>query len=269
MRDLPGRDDDFTMVKFLRGSTSSPTKFPHKKKAVNSTTNYWLLPISQIIYKNKIMMMLRRSLINSRVTTTTTFRPVTAAASFHTSHSLLNQNLLDTPLEWKMSLVSNANENNQIMDTAFFRHPTYEQILQVKQARYSVQLKIQKRTVEILKEKEQVLKNVHDPFERKQLEDQYNEKMAEMKRTAQPDKTLSAEEIALTRELYAQDPYTNTTQSLAQRFGVKPLFILQVVDNLILESKVVDKKKKVELKELKKRNQNKPKKSTRKIHQQK
>ena len=154
------------------------------------------------------------------------------------------------------------------METVFFKHPTYEQVLQVKQARYSVQLKIQKRTVEILKEKDQVMKDVQDPFERKQLEEKYVEKLSEMKRTTQPEKTLSAEQIKLARELYAQDPYTNTTQALAQRFGVKPLFVLQVVDNLILESRAVENKKKKELAQLKKRNQNKPKKSTIKVHQQ-
>jgi hypothetical protein len=191
------------------------------------------------------------------------FHTITTTTTSYTTR----QNLLETPLEWSQSLVPNGDENNQILDTVLYRHPTYEQLLQVKQARYSLQLKIQKRTYALMKEKAQLLKNISDAFEKKKIEDSYAEKLEEMKRNAKPDKTLSADEIKLVRELYAQDPYANTTQTLAQRFNVKPLYIVQVVDNLILESKAVEEKKKEELRALKIRNQNKPKKSTRKVHQ--
>ena len=228
------------------------------------------------------MMMMRRgslcmrnALLHSTTTksnhTTAMTTPIMMNNTFHTNrtHHLVDQtSMLETPLEWRQSIIPNQNEQMQIMETVLFKHPTYEQVLQVKQARYSVQLKIQKRTMEILKEKEDVLRDVQDPFERRQVEEKYAEKLSEMKRTTLPDKTLSAEQIAMARELYAKDPYTNTTQALSQRFGVKPLYVLQVVDNLILESRPVENKKKRELAQLKKRNQNKPKKSTRKIHQQ-
>jgi hypothetical protein len=200
-------------------------------------------------------------------TNTTTNTNTTTTTNTNTTTNTTRQNLLETRLEWSQSLVPNGDENNQILDTVLYRHPTYEQLLQVKQARYSLQLKIQKRTYALMKEKAQLLKNISDAFEKKKIEDSYAEKLEEMKRNTKPDKTLTADEIKLVRELYAQDPYANTTQTLAQRFNVKPLYIVQVVDNLILESKAVEEKKKEELRALKIRNQNKPKKSTRKVHQ--
>jgi hypothetical protein len=211
------------------------------------------------------MMMMRRNY--KCVLTRCTSATQTSTRHFSALHTPFNQKLSELPLEWKQSLVPNGIQNELIYDTVVYKHPTYEQLLQVKQARYARTLLIQKRTQDILKEKEQVLKTVNDPFERKQVEDQYIEKLEEMKRTVVAEKTLTAEEIKQCRDSYAQDPYTNSTQSLGRRFGVKPFYVLQVVDNLILESPAVVEKKKKELKELKVYNQNKPKKSTRRIHQ--
>ncbi|KAL0484814.1 RRG9 [Acrasis kona] len=124
-------------------------------------------------------------------------------------------------LEWRESVLEGG--------TVLYRHPTFEEVLSVKQHRLSRQTALQKR------------------------KDQNTE--------LRVSKFLTPEEVEKVRELHDQNPKEYTSNRLAIMFEVKPEYIVQVIHNLVLQSRAVINLEKKKLRDLAAHAKRKPKKS--------
>ncbi len=124
----------------------------------------------------------------------------------------VTQTLRTDALEWRESVLGDG--------TVLYRHPSYEQILAVKQQRVATARAQQK--------------SKHLP------------------------QTLTAEQITKARALHEEDPERYTTPRLAKLFNVNPEYVVQAVQNLVLQSSTVYEHKKKELRDLKIANKKKP-----------
>ncbi|KAL9643385.1 hypothetical protein ABK040_010003 [Willaertia magna] len=70
--------------------------------------------------------------------------------------------------------------------------------------------------------------------------------------------TLTAEQILLVRHLHEQDPEKYTSGVLAAMFRVKPIYVVQVIDRMALQSDRVKWKVKKDIRALYKKNKNRP-----------
>jgi len=74
--------------------------------------------------------------------------------------------------------------------------------------------------------------------------------------------TLNAQQIQVVRHLYEQDPEKYTSSVLAAMFRVKPIYVVQVIDRMAVQSDRVNWKLKKDIRALTKKNQNRPRKGT-------
>lgn len=134
--------------------------------------------------------------------------PTTLVKQYH-----ISQTLQTDVLEWRESVLGDG--------TVLYRHPSYEQVLAVKQQRLAATRSKNSKIVQ----------------------------------------SLTAEQITKARALHEEDPERYTTPRLAKLFNVNPEYVYQVVQNLVLQSSTVYEHKKKELRDLKKANKMKPHKS--------
>lgn len=154
-----------------------------------------------------------------------------------------NFNGFETSLEWKESVLADG--------TIFYRHPSSEQVLAVKQTRFAFLKAVQKTERKLLATPAGSKPLTKDVLEQKKqaIAEQVKQQIVSKQQI------LTPEQIQQVKQLRKEDSYTHSSQKLAKQFKVKPQFITQV-------SKEAEAKARDDLHKLKIRNQNRPQRST-------
>ena len=166
-----------------------------------------------------------------------------------------NWNPFEHRLEWRQRMLEDG--------TAFFRHPSFEEVLAVKQARFTVEREVEKaaRRTERSDQRASVAakrdgKHHVSTLTLDVVDKNATETSERVKRAiVSHGGTLAPVQVAAVRELRNADPHTHTSQSLAKQFAVKRELVQLV-------SKEREDKALEEINRIKKWNRNKPKKGS-------